>query len=361
MKFQLFFLVFSAIFIFSGCSSKEYYSPTKVESEWPLSGKLKSKVKDTTAAGAILFDGTVITKKGIYADGKLPDGFRFIGASDGWGVVTKTEGLLRLIDLKDATHITDIKLKKTVAAATVKGDIVAILYANNEMGIYSISEKKLLFKEQGSAAIVVDTRVVNPYFLNELILFLTLDGKMVIVNSDTHKILREMIVSSEDHFNNVIYFNVIDDNLIAATGSRILSLGAKEMRQSYDIRDMIYADDGLYLTTKQGEVVALTSSLELKSKRKFPFAHFLGMVIRNNKIYLLEKEGYLIIMDKNFDDYKVHEVFIEDNAQTINQKNRFKRHGVSYKNTMSFRTEIEGYVYTSGDTFYINDKFITIK
>ncbi len=360
MQINRLFLPLIATLFFLGCSSKEYYSPTKIESEWPLSGKLHSKVKDTTASGAILFDGTVVTHKGL-SKGKVPTGFRFIGASDGWGVVAKTSGLVRLIDLKDNAKFIDIDLKKSVAAATVKDDLIAILYVNNEMGIYSISQKKLLFKEQGSAAVAVDTRIINPYFLNELILFLTLDGKMVIVNSESHKIIREMIVSAEDNFNNIIYFHVIGDNLIAATGTRILSLGAKEMRQSYDIRDIIYADDGLYLTTKQGEVIALTASLELKSKRKFPFAHFLGMLVKDEKIYLLEKEGYFIVMDKNFIDYKVYEVFIEDNAQTIEQKNRFRRHGVSYKNSMSFRTEIEGYVFSAGDTFYINDKFITIK
>ena len=143
----------------------------------------------------------------------------------------------------------------TVSQASPDG-----VFANNEKALYSIKSKELIFKDQGNPPSAVDSRIVNPYFLNELVLFLTLDGKIDIINSQNKKLLRSMIVSSEEHFNNIIYFNVIDNNMFAATSYRLLSLGDKEMRQSYELRDVIFNKEGVWLSTKQGEVYALTPS-----------------------------------------------------------------------------------------------------
>ena len=219
-----------------------------------------------------------------------------------------------------------------VASVTVKDDHVAVLFATNEMALYTLSTKELIFKESGNAPIAVDTRIVNPFFLNELVLYLTLDGKIVIINSDTKQVLRSMLVSSEENFNNIIYFNVIDNVMVAATGYRLFSLSEKERREKYEMRDVIFSDEGIWITTKEGEVVALTPSLQLKAKRKYPFAHFLGMIMTEEKLYLLERQGYIIELSKDLAVSDIYELNIDD-----------------------------GYVYVGDKAFYVNDVVYPVK
>jgi len=319
-----------ALVIFSGCSSKEYYEPKVETRDWSVSGDLNSSIIDRNYDGAVLEDGEIITKNGILQV-KLPKGYRFISKSDGWVIASKIDGELLLIDENTPKIRQEFHLKKTIAAASVQGDVLAVLFANNEKALYSIKSKELIFKDQGNPPSAVDSRIVNPYFLNELVLFLTLDGKIDIISSENKKLLRSMIVSSEDHFNNIIYFNVIDNNMFAATSYRLLSLGDKEMRQSYELRDVVFDREGVWLSTKQGEVYSLTPSLQLKAKKKFPFAHFVGMIVGKNRLYLLEKQGYLIELDKDLKDYTVYEVDIQD-----------------------------GYVFVSDKSFYFDDKYIDV-
>ncbi len=201
-----------------------------------------------------------------------------------------------------------IELKRMVAAASVEGDLVAILFTNNEMELYSLDAKKVIFKESSNPATAVDARIANPYFLKELVLFLGLDGKVVIVNSETKQVVRSVVISSDEYFNNVSYLNVIENNLVAATGSTILALSQKESREKYDIRNIAYTSEGIWLTTKQGEVIALSPTLQFKGKKKFPFAHFVGISVENDRVYVLERQGYMIAFTKNLLAYDIYDI-----------------------------------------------------
>jgi len=76
----------------------------------------------------------------------------------------------------------------------------------------------------------------------------------------------------------------------------------------------------IYVTTKQGEVLSLTPDLQVNSKIKFPFAHFLGMISLGNKLYILEKEGYMIVVNKDNFEYTVHEVDMDDGFIFVTDK-----------------------------------------
>jgi outer membrane protein assembly factor BamB len=324
VKVYLSILLFS-LFIFGGCSSKEYFVPEVVQADWDKQAFLDERIIRTTADGAVLENGQILTKEGVQKY-SLPVGYNYIGQSDGWIIASKVNGELLLQSIDDVTTEINLDLKKTIAGATVKGDQIAVLFATNEMALYTLTSKELIFKESGNVPVTVDTRIVNPFFLNELVLYLTLDGKIVIINSESKQVLRSMLVSSEDNFNNIIYFNVIDNVMVAATGYRLFSLSEKERREKYEMRDVIFSDEGIWITTKEGEVVALTPSLQLKAKRKYPFAHFLGMILTDDKLYLLEREGYIIELSKDLSESNVYELNIDD-----------------------------GYVYVGDKAFYIND------
>ncbi len=317
------------VILFSACSSKEYYEPKHIDGEREANYLLDNSIVDTTSSGALLENRSVLSHEGII-DVKLPVGYRLLGSSQEWIISASIDGELLLLAKNGSDNNQTLSLKKTIATASVQDDIVAVVFATNEMALYSLATKSLLFKEQGNATVAVDTRITQPYFLNELVLFLSLDGKVVIVNSNSSEKLNSMIVSSEDNFNNIIYFNVIDNNMLAATSYKILSIGEKEIRQKYELRDIVYDTKGVWISTKQGEVISLSSTLEFRSKVKFPFAHFIGMIV-SDKIYLLEKEGYLIVLDKDMIDYRVYEVDLDD-----------------------------GYVYVGKDRFYIHDAVLAL-
>ena len=322
--------------VFSGCSTKKVFKPEgdKVVGKWKERSDLNGSIVDVRANGALLKDGTILshdTHISLHVNAKQE---RLVDADKEWIITTQIDGNTTLTSKTDTTKKEFFDLKKTVAAASVKDDLLAVVFASNELAIYSVKTKEILFHSEGNAPLAVDTKIVNPYFLDDLVLFLTLDGKIVIVNSQEKKIVRSMIISSADKFNNVIAFDVAGDNLIAATGTELLSLANKDIRAAYEIRNMRYDEkDGIYIATKQGELVNLTTTLQVKSKIKFPFAHFLGMITADDKLYILEKEGYIIALEKDLKSYKVYKASINS----------------------------DGYVYVGDKAFYIDDEFFIVK
>lgn len=327
------YIFFASIFVllFSACSTKKVFEPKNVENDWDKYGSLDESIVDTSLNVALLEDGSVLTKDGI-VKANIDEDDRVISYSDGWIISSALDGNMTLTSVDDTTLKENFPLKKTIAAASVKDDTLAILFADNELALYSISTKKIFFKEQGSESLAVNTKIVNPYFLNDLVVFSTLDGKVVIVNAKSKKKLRTVIVSAEDNFNNVIYFNMVKNKIIAATGYKILSMSDKEVRAKYEIRNIVYDDKNIYIATKQGEVVSLTPNLELNAKIKFPFAHFLGMISNGDKLYILEKEGYMIVLNKNMKNYTIYDADVED-----------------------------GFIFTTDSAFYNNDEKILVK
>ncbi|ABB44526.1 conserved hypothetical protein [Sulfurimonas denitrificans DSM 1251] len=306
------------VLLFSACGSKEVFKPVNVVDDWEHAGS-----SDITI-GAISQNAALAENRAVLVDGKTLDIFiakdeKLLGYSDGWVLSSNIDGNLTLQNIVDK-NIEKFNLKKTIAAATVHKDTLGVIFSDNEMALYSLKSKALLLKEQGNPPIVVNSKIINPYFKDELVIFATLDGKVVIVNAETKKRLRTIIVSSEEHFNNVIYFNLMDNKIIAATGNKILSLSQDEIRLPFDIRSVEADDKNIYVATKQGEIISLTSDLKENARVKFPFAHFLGLILSNNKLYALEKEGYLIEMPIDLSSSSIYETDIEDGYVYINNK-----------------------------------------
>lgn len=330
MKTLHILLVPFVVFVLSACSSKEVYKPIQVVDDWKKSGGSDVLIQ------AVAQDVALVEERKVFVDGKVLDivvaeDERVLSYSDGWVLSASIDGRVTLQHTQ-SKKVERLELKKTVATASMSGDTLAVLYADNEMALYSLASKTLLLKEQGNAPIVVNSKLVKPYFRDDLVIFATLDGKVVIINAQTKKRLRTIIVSSEEHFNNVIYFNLVDNKIIAATAHRILALSKEEARVAYDIRDVISDEKMLYVATKQGEIISLASDLKENAKLKFPFAHFLGLVASGEKLYALEKEGYVIEMPKDLSSFSVYEADVED-----------------------------GYVHIHDKTFFIHDVYISVE
>lgn len=310
--------VFSILFL-SGCSQKEVYKPENIKGEWRTAGHLSAPISQVTQSGAVLTNGNILTKAGEKKQ-KISADFRLLNITDGWIITQNSINDLELIPEDGVSEHVIIDLKRTVAAASIQGDTLAILFGNNEMALFSLQTKKMTFKETSNAPIAVDARIANPYFLKDLVVFLSLDGKIVIVNITDKKLLRSIIVGSEEYFNNITYLNVIENTMVASTGNTVLSLSEKENREKYEVRDIAYTEDGIWLTTKQGEVIALSPTLQYKGKKKFPFAHFVGISIQNDRVYVLEQGGYMIALSKNLLSFDVYDIDMKHNAVFVGDR-----------------------------------------
>lgn len=317
--------------LFSACSTKEVFEPKELSYEWDLYEDAEETILDTSSNIALLEDDKILTKKGII-DFNISEEDRLISQSDGLIISASIDGKMNLVSEDNSSEPRHIDLKKTVAGASVDGNTLAILFADNEIALYDMQSDKFMFREQGSKFSAVDSRVVNPFFMRGLALFATLDGKIIFVNTELNKRLRTVIVSSADNFNNVISLGLVDNKIIAATGYEILAMAKKEIRAKYEIRDILLDKDTIFITTKQGEVISLTPELQVNLKVKFPFAHFYAMTSDEDNLYILEKEGYMIIIDKASFDYTVHEVDFDG-----------------------------GFVFVADKTFYVDDEKILTK
>lgn len=320
----------SAIFLV-GCSHKEVFKPENVKGEWKNAGHLSASIEHISQTAAVLENGHILTKEGEKPL-KISNENHLINLSGGWIITQNINNNLELLPEDGTGEHVILDLNRTVAAASIQDDTVALLFSNNEMALYSLSAKKITFKESSSAPIAVDARIANPYFLKDLALFLGLDGKIVIVNIANKQVLRSIIVGSEEYFNNITYLNVIENNMVASTGNGILALSDKEQREKYEVRDIAYTKEGIWLTTKQGEVIALSPTLQYKGKQKFPFAHFVGISVQNDRVYVLEQEGYMIALTKNLLSYDVYDVDMDHDQ-----------------------------VFVGNDRFYFDDRYISIK
>ena len=319
------------LLLFSACSTKEVYKPKQLSDDWERQSSIDETLVDVGSNVALLEDRSVLLKDAAISV-KVQENNRLISQSDEWIISASIDGNMTLTSIKDSNITKNFELKKTIATAGIEDGILAVLFADNEMALYDLESQAPLFKEKSGNASVVDSRIMTPIFMKGLVLFPTLDGKVVIVSIEQKKRLRTVIVSSEDNFNNIIFAGLFKNKIIAATPYTILSMSQKEIRAKYELRNVAFGENALYTTTKQGELIALSDDLQLLRKVKFPFAHFLGMIYANKKLYILEQEGYMIVVDADSFEYTVHEVDIND-----------------------------GFIFVADKLFYIGDERISIE
>lgn len=120
--------------------------------------------------------------------------------------------------------------------------------------------------------------------------------------------IRNIVISSDKFFNNITYLIVDGNNMIASTGKRILSVvSGQEFNYDGDIMDLLYDKGTLYVLTLDGQILQMDKSLRELNSVKLPFASLNTIVLNHNKLYSLEKRGYVIEVDLNdFNSYNVY-------------------------------------------------------
>ncbi len=322
---KAFLSLLSILFLITGCSTKQYFEPEDTQDFEQSSKNLPSSIISFNKDGASLENGLIISKRGI-STSKIKEGFTFLNNSEN-GIIASNN--------KDSVLIGDkvIKLDSIIVSASIKDDILALVHSDNSVSAYDLRSNKTLFKEYLSKSYVNDVRIANPYFMSNIILFPTLDGKVLIVSSQNYKIIRSVNVDTSGKFNNIIYLNVVNDTLIAASSNKVVSVGDGLLNvKAYEIRDIISHNSDIYIATIDGQVIKTDISLNVQNRKKYKFAKIYALAF-GTSLYALESQGYIINISEDFKTDTIYDFSFNEDDKII----------------------------SIGDTLYIEDEYIKLK
>jgi len=306
-----------ATVIFSGCSSKQYYEPTNTSSISTTS--MGDKIVHYSRDGATLASGKILTKTQT-VDLKLQNGFYFINNSANAAITADLHGNCNIVTKNGIAE--SIKFPEALVAGTLIGKQLVYVLQNNHYGVYDFAQKKIVYDNKSNKAFAIDTRIANPLAVDKLVVIPTLDGKLTVLDLSTMKIAKEMYVSTESTLNNIIFLGKIKNTLIAATPHRILSIsshGKKEL--DTPVSEVLTDSNSVFVFATDGRVLRLNESLSIVAEKKFKFAHFSVAALGADKVFALDKQGYLIVANKNLNKHKVYKLSsIESYAFVSQQK-----------------------------------------
>jgi len=288
----------------SGCGSRQYYTPEQTQTA--SSANMGDGIIHYSRDGATLASGNILTKYQMVKL-KLEKGFHFINSAKNVAITADSQGNCNLVSSEGTVAST--KFPQALVAGTLIGKHLVYLLQNNNFGIYNFESKSVVYNNKSEKAYAIDTRIANPLHVDSLAVIPTLDGKLVILDLTTLKVSKEMYVSTEKSLNNVIFLGRLNNTLIAATPNKVLSIsnkGKKELDKA--ISEIVIDKDAIFVFAKDGKILQLNEELSINSEKKFKFAHFSVATVYDDKIYALDKQGYLIVSNKSFSKHKVYKV-----------------------------------------------------
>jgi len=296
------------IILFSGCSSKKYFEPEQTYSASSVTTSFGSNMVELSRDGGTLETGNYVGKAGV-STLTLGEGYRFLNENSVYVLATNIEGTLKVISKKTKKTVREIPLQIPVVAASVKNDMVVYILDNNTFGIYSMSNNRKVVESRSERTYAIDTRAANPIFIDNLAVMPMLDGKLIIVNAYDTANAKVVYISSEKVFNNVIYLERMGNTMVAATPKRLITLGtAGKLEYTANISEVAIDKGRLYLFTKEGEIIALNSKLNVVASTKFKFAHYSVATAFSGRVYALDQQGSLIVLNSNLTKYKIYDL-----------------------------------------------------
>jgi len=316
-----------ATILFAGCSSKQYFEPQQTTSLSTYN--MRDKLINYSRDGATLVSGTILTKNEAKKI-KLDKGFYFINNNQKAAITADLQGNCHIVTRRGT--VASAKFPQALVAGTLIGQYLIYVLQNNNYGIYDFKANKIIYNNEAHKAYAIDRRIANPLLVDKLVVIPTLDGKLVILDLTTKKITKEMFVSTEKSLNNIIFLGTLNDTLIAATPHKILSLSSKGKKEyNKEISEVVINGGNIFVFQKDGKIAKVDESLSVIAEKKFKFAHFSVGTVDATKVYGLEKQGYLIVANRNLSKDKIYRV-----------------------------PEVEDFTFVSGDKIYYDEKIIDL-
>ncbi len=297
------------VLVLSGCSSKQYFEPEQTYSASSASSSYGSNIVDISRDGATLENGQYIGKQGISSI-KLAEGYRFLSENSTYTLASNAEGNLSIINKGTGKLARTVSFKVPIVSATIQRGMVAYILNNNTFGIYQIRTDRKKVEYRSERTFAIDTRAASPMFIDNLAVMPMLDGKLIILNSEGDGENAKVIyLSSEKVFNNVVYLSRTGNTMVAATPTRLITLGSDGQNEyRANISEVVILNGTIYLFTKEGEVVRLDTALELLTKKKFRYAHFSAATAFSGRIFALDQQGSLIVLSADLSKSKIYDL-----------------------------------------------------
>ena len=309
MNKLLFVILAAVVLLFSGCSSKQYFEPEDTYSASSVSSSYGSTIVDLSRDGATLENGQYIGKQGMSTI-KLAEGYRFLSENSTYALASNVEGNLSIIDKSTGNLARSVSFEVPIVSAAIRQGTVAYVLNNNTFGIYRIKADKKVIENRSERTFAIDTRAASPMFIDNLAVMPMLDGKLIILNSEGDGENAKVIyLSSEKIFNNVVYLSRMGNTMVAATPTRLITLGVDGQNEyRANISEVSISNGVVYLFTKEGQVVKLDSSLNLIAERKFKYAHFSASTTFTDKVFALDQQGSLIVLSSDLNKSKIYDL-----------------------------------------------------
>ncbi|KEA46199.1 L-seryl-tRNA selenium transferase [Campylobacter mucosalis] len=310
--------------LLTGCNTKrQYFEPETTDGSMKLSSNLPSSIKYTSTGGATLSNGNIITKDGLNSNVKLQDGFYLLSENNDMFISTNINGELMVTDSTGAV-VFSRTFPTSVVSASLENNLLAAVSAANHIYLIDIFESKTLMEYKSSEISAIDSRVAAPLFLSTIIIYPSLDGKIYIVNKANSQILRDIVVSSENFFNNITYLDVVDDYMIASTAKRVIVINPqKTIYFDGEIKSVLLDEKNLYIFLKDGSIRKTDLALNTLAKSYFKFAIFSDATISNDSLYIAEKTGYIIKTDLDLNNPKIFEFSNEIEDKSFMGRGKF--------------------------------------
>ena len=293
-------------FLFLGCSSKQYFEPENTYSATHAARSYGANIVDLSREGGTLSNGTYIGKKGIH-NVHLGEGYRFVNENNQYILASNTEGKLKIIDKQSKETVRTVALHIPVVSATIKNGIIAYILNNNTFGVYLMNKNKKIVENRSERMYAIDTRAASPIFVENLVVMPMLDGKIVIVNIQNPENAKIVYISSEQSFNNVIHLSRVGNTMIAATHKKMIVLGgAGKLEYKANISEVAVNNNKIYLFTKEGNILALNHALKVVGTAKFKFAHYAVATAFGDKVFALDQQGSLIVLNSLLSKSKIY-------------------------------------------------------
>ena len=307
-----------------GCSQKTYFQPKKTDNTLSYKLDLKTPIDDVSRDGLNYDDGKVVTNKRGMLNYKIPPKFHFVYDARNAILIANDEGDVEI--LSNGAVKFKHKFDTALASGSVNGRYGAFVLGNNQIILYDIAEDKVVFEEKLEPTFAMDNRIANPIFVQSLVIFPTLDGRLLVVDMASKRIIQDLALSNKDLFNNIIFLEEKGGNIVAATRYKVLSLSKNsKFEKRFDIKDLLFDGSYIYIFTNGGSVIKLDTTLKTLAKKSFDNAIFSAVALdsSNNRIYGVEKEGYLISMDKNLNDLRILKLPEPISKSIFAYKNKF--------------------------------------
>ncbi|NPA12104.1 MAG: hypothetical protein GXO62_07665 [Epsilonproteobacteria bacterium] len=287
------------LLLFLGCASKDRFIPKDVKNQ-PLKTKSGKILEDYTndsltfkalrlkyVKPSVIDDG--VRGQWVYYDinGTKLGKFEKIDAS-----LAKDGSKLMILPQKKI-----ISLPEIVYTAKKRGDIVAIVFNNNAVGVYDLKKDKLILYKAFAPSIGVRYESGEILFYKGLILFPLLNANVAVVENNRY--LKNINIGEGEFNDNIIFMKIVNNSLFIATPQRLILFDPNYLiNYDADIKHIISDDKYIYLFLVTGEVVKLDSNLKVIKKTTLEFADFSAPSFCRGDIYTISGD-YLIKLNKD--------------------------------------------------------------